>query len=159
MPPRTRMTSYVRPPRTRMPSYVRRAWVHSPWLRLLAALVRGCLLITITLCAFVHGPVDQSHRTPAPSSTVLTKVEPSSSHETPHGPHDHHTAEECVPPGVLRASATQSDLPPATDHAPLLSAVAVTAVRPPWRGRRRPHGRRRARTGRSALARSSRWRI
>ncbi|MDG5805658.1 hypothetical protein P9869_23930 [Streptomyces ossamyceticus] len=160
MPPRTRMPSYVRPPRTRMPSYVRQTRALSPWPRLLAALVRGCLLITIVLCAFAHGPVDEPHRTPTQPSTVLTAVQPSAGHETPHGPHDHHTAEECVPAGVLRAPAPQSsDQPPAPDTAPLPTGAAATAVRPPWRGRRRPLRRRRPRTGRTALVRTSRWRI
>ncbi|MET9848974.1 hypothetical protein [Streptomyces ossamyceticus] len=68
-----------------MPSYVRQARADSPWPRLLAALVRGCLLITIVLCAFAHGPVDEPHRTPTQPSTVLTAMPPSSGHETPHG--------------------------------------------------------------------------
>ncbi|MEU6807309.1 hypothetical protein [Streptomyces neyagawaensis] len=143
-----------------MSPYGRQSPADSPWPRLLAALVRGCLLITILLCAFVHGPVDEPHRTPTPPSTALTAVQSAAGHETPHGPHDHHTAEECVPAGVLRAPATQSsDQPPATDTAPLLTGAAAIAVRPPRRGRRRPHRRRRARPGRAALVRTSRWRI
>lgn len=148
---------------SRMPAYVRRARAGYSWPRHFAALVRGCLLIAIVLCAFVHGPDDDTHRpptTPAGPVAVPVVAEPAAGHETPHGPHGHHTAEQCVPAGVLRAPAAQAtDQPQITHATPPLAGIAAITAGPLRPGRRRPHRRRRARTGRTALVRTSRWRI
>ncbi|MDX2694246.1 hypothetical protein [Streptomyces ipomoeae] len=148
-----------------MPSYVRRAQADSPWPRptawpgLLAALVRSCLPLAIVLCAFLHGPIDEA--THPLTATVPAVALSSPGDEPPHGPHGHHAAEECVPAGVvLRAPAVRTtDQPSTAATTPLLAGVAAFAVCPPRWGRRRPHRCRRSRTGRSALVRTSRWRI
>ncbi|WP_200309646.1 hypothetical protein [Streptomyces adelaidensis] len=140
-----------------MPAHRRRARAGSPWPRPLTALVHGCLLITIVLCTFVHGPGDETHRSPAPAVPAAVSL---AGAEAPHGPHGHHTAEECHPGGVLRAPGARTpDLPPAAEATPLLAGVAAIALGPVRAERRRPHRRRRARAARTALIRTSRWRI
>ncbi|MGW0708457.1 hypothetical protein ACWD4G_21310 [Streptomyces sp. NPDC002643] len=136
---------------------------------LLATLVRACLPVAITLCAFLHGPIDETTHTlttTTPTAAAPTAVEepphepngPQGPHgpQTPHGPHP---TEDCVPAGLLRApSAQTADQPPPAGATPVLAGVAALTVCPA-RPRRRPQRRRRARTGRTALTRTSRWRI
>ncbi|MFF7391999.1 hypothetical protein ACFZAE_26580 [Streptomyces scabiei] len=158
-------------PRRRAPALSRRS-------QPLAALVHGFLLVAFILCAFAHGPSDESHRssaaaapvvtptsvagvtveaTPATSATRATPAAP----EAPHGPHGHHSAEECLTGGVPRTPTAQTSHQPSlvTDPAPLLAGIAAAAPGPPRPVRRGPHRRRHPRTGRTVLVRTSRWRI
>ncbi|MEI5101100.1 hypothetical protein RB200_24285 [Streptomyces sp. PmtG] len=127
-----------------------------PWPRRLAALVRACLLAVMVLCAAVHGPLDEHHG-PPPAATAAGAAAPTALDAAPHQPHEHHGSEECAPDGPLRTpAAPTTELPPA----PAGAVTAVGALVLPWRPcRRAAHRRRRTRPGRTALARTARWRI
>ncbi|MFI1735758.1 hypothetical protein ACH40E_42535 [Streptomyces acidicola] len=127
----------------------------------LMAVVRGCLLAVIGLCALVHGPSDDTQapaRAAVPTSTPI--VPPTTvtvaGDEAPHGPHRHHGVDKCTADGALRTTtAAAAEQPPAAAGAVPLTGVLTTVRRRPCR----LCGRRRARTGRTALVRTSRWRI
>ncbi|MPY64556.1 hypothetical protein FNH08_47605 [Streptomyces spongiae] len=149
------------PPATRMPARTTRgAPCASPWSRRLMALVRGCLLAVIGLCALAHGSSDATHGPPRAAAPLVTLIAPASvasvaGSEAPHGPHHRHGGDECAADGVLRTTtAVAEQPPPVVGSVPFVGVLATVTRRPP-----RPCGRRRARTGRTALVRTSRWRI
>ncbi|MGW0495810.1 hypothetical protein ACWD0Z_10385 [Streptomyces sp. NPDC003007] len=112
--------------------------------------IRGALVMALVLCAVLHGVSEEAHASvsvPAASSVTAADMDP-------HGPHAPHGAEDCAA-GVIVRAAVQPAMELAL--AVVLLAVSLVAARPLLRrGRRR---RRSARTGRLALARTSRWRI
>lgn len=147
------------PLHSRMPAHLRRAPAVSPRPGPLAALGHTFLLVAVVLCTLAHGPLDEPHRSSAP--TLPAAVAFPAAPEAPHGPHGHHSAEECLPGGIPRTPTAQtSHQPPsAAVPVPLLAGIATAALGPLRPGRRRPHRRRRSRTGRTVLVRTSRWRV
>ncbi|MFE9031085.1 hypothetical protein ACFYOA_33305 [Streptomyces iakyrus] len=76
----------------------------------------------------------------------------------PHEPHKHHEAEDCAADAIVRTAAQSAeDLPFAVLAVAVLVVMSVAIARPLVRHEFRR--RRRARTGRVALVRTSRWRI
>ncbi|MER6092315.1 hypothetical protein [Streptomyces bluensis] len=130
-------------------------------LRRLMALVSSTLLAVIGLCALAHGPSSDDRRSPTPSAVpTSTPIAPATTvavagDEAPHGSHRHHGGDECAADGALRTTTAVAEQPPAATGALPLSGVLTTVRRRPCR----LCGRRRARTGRMALVRTSRWRI
>jgi hypothetical protein len=130
----------------------------SPWRSLLTALVRGCLLAVIGLCALAHEQSDTTYaptRASVPIATLIAPVNTVSvaGDETPHGPHRHH-GDECAADGAALRTATAAAEPPTPVAVPLAGVLTTVTLRA-----RRPCGRRTGRTGRMALVRTSRWRI
>lgn len=135
------------------PAYAPRA--RSPYrLRRLLLLIRCGLLLVVGLCALTHGPTRDDHR---PVSATTASAASAAGDAAPHGPHRHHENEECAPGGVVRTTTQAAEQPPADAGIPALAgSLAVLGVRPVPR---HPYQRRRTRAGRTALARTSRWRI
>ncbi|MEW2403186.1 hypothetical protein [Streptomyces sp. NPDC046862] len=149
------------PTPTRMPAHATRSTrAASPWRHRLMVLVRGCLLAVIGLCALAHGSYDATsapQRAAVPISTLVAPVcaVTVAGDGTPHGPHRHHGGDECAAEGALRTATAAAEQPPPAAGSALLAGVLTTVTLRP----RRPCRRRRARTGRTALVRTSRWRI
>lgn len=153
----------------RMPAPPRRAPADSRRPKLPATLLHGFLLVAVVLCALAHGPSGEPHHSSAQNVPVATTAPVAggtvgaapAAPEAPPGPHGHHSLEECPTGGIPRTPAAQTphQPPPATDPAPLLLGIAAAARGPLWTACRRPHRRRRSRTGRTVLVRTSRWRI
>jgi hypothetical protein len=123
-------------------------------LRQLVFLIRCGLLLVVGLCAFAHGPSEDNHR---PVSAATASAASAVGDVAPHGPHRHHESEECAPDGVVRTTTQAAEQPPAdAGLVALAGSLAVLGLRPVPR---QPYQRRRTRTGRIALARTSRWRI
>ncbi|MFI2435382.1 hypothetical protein [Streptomyces sp. NPDC018693] len=131
------------------------------WLRGLIALMRGVLLVVVALCALGHGngPTDGNDRLqPAAMATAAAPAtigEPPQIPHEPHGPHGPHGDAECGADNAFRATDQVTEpRTVGTGTAPFAGALGGVGQR-----LRRPRERRRARTGRTALARTSRWRI
>ncbi|WP_231911104.1 MULTISPECIES: hypothetical protein [Streptomyces] len=121
--------------------------------RRLVSAVRGALVMALVLCAVMHGVSEETHESvsvPAGSSAMAAD-------EDPHGPHPHHGAEKCAADVIVRTAAQPAEELALGAMAVVLLAVSVVVGRPLVRRDRRR--RRSARTGRVALARTSRWRI
>ncbi|MHB9856795.1 hypothetical protein [Streptomyces sp. YIM S03343] len=110
--------------------------------------------MALVLCAVMHGVPDETHASvsvPAASSVTATGGEP-------HEPHKHHEAEDCEADAIVRTVAQSTeDLPLAPLAVAVLVAVSVATASPLVR--HQSPRRRRTRSGRVALARTSRWRI
>ena len=137
------------------PAYAQWALARPHRLRPLVCLLRVGLLVVIGLCALTHGPAEEETHRSAPAAT--TSVTPTASDAESHGPHRHHESEECDADGVVRTTAPAAEQPPAGAAILALAGASAVVMRPP--ARRQPNGRRRTRTGRIALVRTSRWRI
>ncbi|MFF8973965.1 hypothetical protein [Streptomyces sp. NPDC014995] len=140
------------PPPFRTTSHLPGILSGSPWPRRLGTLIQGALLLVIILCAVAHAETEETHR-PTPAAVTATPggVEP-------HGPHAPHGGDTCASDMVVRTAAQAPELPRADAQAPAVVAAGAVALGPPL-ALRRPHRRRRPRTGRAALVRTSRWRI
>ncbi|MBC2907560.1 hypothetical protein H4N64_39840 [Streptomyces sp. PSKA01] len=113
--------------------------------------------MALMLCATIHGLPEETHgpvSVPVASAAMVAGGE----HHERHAPHAPHRAEDCVADMIVRTGAPSvEDLPLGAMAVVVLIAVSVVTERPLVRhGFRR---RRSARTGRVALARTSRWRI
>ncbi|MGI5379947.1 hypothetical protein ACQEV2_38000 [Streptomyces sp. CA-251387] len=119
----------------------------------LGSAIRGAFVMALILCAVMHGLPEEAHAS-APVSAGFSAM---ATGEDPHGPHVPHGAEDCAADAMVRTAAqTSEDLPLVAMAVVVLIAVSLPAgrlVRHPSRRRRR------ARTGRVALVRTSRWRI
>ncbi|PAZ09748.1 hypothetical protein CLM62_44900 [Streptomyces sp. SA15] len=106
------------------------------------------------LCAVMHGVPEETHRSvsvPAASSVMAAGGET-------HGPHAPHEADDCASDMIVRTTAQAvEDLPLAAMAMVVLVAASMPMGRP--LARHESRRRRSARTGRVALARTSRWRI
>ncbi|MEU6914615.1 hypothetical protein ACFY78_26860 [Streptomyces olindensis] len=119
----------------------------------MAAAIRGVLVMALVLCAVLHGVTEETHEpvsVPAAFSAMAAD-------QDPHGPHAPHGGEECAAAMIVRAAAQPAEERALGATAVVLLAVSVVAARPLVRRERRR--RRSARTGRVALAVTSRWRI
>lgn len=122
--------------------------------RRLLSVISGSLLLVIFLCAAAHGTTEETHgRSSAPAASAGAAAD-----EEPPGPHPGHGHEECTTEAVVR-TAIQAVEPPLVGAGIVAVLVVVTlAMLRPARGHE--NGRcRRTQTGRTALARTSRWRI
>jgi hypothetical protein len=122
--------------------------------RPIVALLRAALPMLIGLCAFVHGPSEEADR---PAAAVPAAVASVAGDAVPHGPHRHPAGEECALDGAVRTTAQAAQQPPAD-----AAAMALVGVFPLLGGQAapcRPYRFRRRHTGRTALVRTSRWRI
>ncbi|WKX12573.1 hypothetical protein [Streptomyces sp. NL15-2K] len=137
-----------------MPTHALRALADPRRPRPFDALLRAVLLMAIGLCALVHGPSEETDR-PAPA--VPAAVASVAGEGVPHGPHRHHQGEECALDGAVRTTAQAAQQPPADAAAMALVGVLPLPAGPP--AHRRPYRFRRRHTGRTALVRTSRWRI
>ncbi|MDN3021410.1 hypothetical protein [Streptomyces sp. S.PB5] len=145
------------PPHSRTPTHALRAPA-APLRRphALLVLLRAALLAVIGLCALVHGSSDGAER---PDSGVTVTPYPAwvAGDAVPHGPHRHHGDEECALDAAVLATAQAAQNPVAETAAAAL--VGLSVARPGPVAGRTPYRRRGRRTGRTALARTSRWRI
>lgn len=143
-----------------MPTHFRMP-THAPWApcgssrrRRLVSAIRGTLLMALMLCAVIHGLPEETHgplSVPSASSAMAAG-------EEPHGPHDPHRVEDCAADLIVRTGAPSvEDLPLGAMAVVVLIALSVVMGRPLVRNESRRRGN--ARTGRVALARTSRWRI
>jgi hypothetical protein len=109
--------------------------------------------MALVLCAVLHGVSEERHE----SVSVPAAFSATAADKDPHGPHAPHGAGECAADVIVRTAAQPAEERALGAMAVVLLAVSVVAGKPLlWRDRRR---RRSARTGRAALARTSRWRI
>ncbi|MFC5220210.1 hypothetical protein [Streptomyces coerulescens] len=126
----------------------------SRWRRFGSA-TRAALVVALMLCAVVHGMTEQTHAAVSPAAVPSAMTTGGDSHDHPHGPHE---TEDCAADAIVRsASSTAEDLPLGATALVVLTTVSVVVGGPLVR--REPRRRRSARTGRVALARTSRWRI
>ncbi|MFD0436037.1 hypothetical protein [Streptomyces chartreusis] len=110
--------------------------------------------MVLMLCAVVHGATEQTHA----AVPLLASASGMTAGGDPHGPHAPHEAEDCAADAIVRnASSAAEDLP--LGATALVVLVTLSAVAGGPLVRRAPPRRRSARTGRVALARTSRWRI
>ncbi|MGW0825360.1 hypothetical protein [Streptomyces sp. NPDC002845] len=119
-------------------------------LRPLVFLLLGCLLPFAALCTVVHETPEEPRR------TTLSVTAPTAE---PHGPHQHRGPAECSHGAVVRTAAGAPEHPPTGPATVTATVAAAVAVPRGPRGRRAPGRRRKTRTGRAALVRTSRWRI
>ncbi|MEV1069867.1 hypothetical protein [Streptomyces sp. NPDC050263] len=144
------------PTHSRTPARALRAVPDSRLPRPLVALLSGVLLVLIGLCAVAHGQLAEPDRqaTAAATASAWPAV---TSDVVPHGPHRHHGNEHCALDGAARTTAQAAHHPPADAGATLPAGViGALGARPVYR---RPYRFRTRHTGRSALVRTSRWRI
>ncbi|MFC8342701.1 hypothetical protein [Streptomyces sp. NPDC057280] len=120
----------------------------------LLVLLRAALPAVIGLCALVHGVSGGEGR---PHSAVTSQLASVAGDPAPHGPHRHHGDEECaLDAAVLVTGQAAQHAPPEVGTA-VLVGVSVARVGPV--AGRTPYRRRGRRAGRTALVRTSRWRI
>ncbi|GAA4325868.1 hypothetical protein GCM10023086_53190 [Streptomyces venetus] len=115
--------------------------------------IRGALVMALVLCAVLHGVPEETHE----SVSIPAAVSAMAADKDRHGPHAPHGAEECAADVIVRTAAQPAEELALGAMAVVLLAVSLVAGRPLLRRDRRR--RRSARTGRLALARTSRWRI
>ncbi|KUN86394.1 hypothetical protein [Streptomyces griseoruber] len=144
------------PNHSRTPAHPLRAVPDSRLPQPIVALLSGVLLVVIGLCAVAHGQSAEPDRT-APAAATAPARPAVTGDVMPHGPHRHHGNEHCALDGAARTTAQPAQHPPADTGATLPAGVfgalgALPAHRRPYRFRTRH-------TGRSALARTARWRI
>ncbi|MDQ1014179.1 hypothetical protein [Streptomyces afghaniensis] len=124
--------------------------------RPLLALLSGALLVMLGLCALPHGQFEEQER-PAPTVATAVGRPAVASDVVPHGPHRHQEAEECGLDGAARTPAQAAHQPPAETATTASAGLPEALVRP--QPPRRQFRTRIRRTGRTALVRTSRWRI
>ncbi|MFI8529495.1 hypothetical protein ACIGMX_04420 [Streptomyces aquilus] len=122
----------------------------------LLVLLRAALLAVIGLCALVHG-VSGGEEREAPGVTATSYPASVAGGAVPHGPHRHHGDEECALDAAVLATAQAAQQAPAEVGTAVLVGVSVAHMGPV--AGPTPYRRRGRRTGRTALARTSRWRI
>jgi hypothetical protein len=142
-------------PQSPMSSRLKRASTGSPWPHRVLSLVQGALLLVIVLCAVAHGATDGDHG-PAPAAAVASTATEGGTE--PHSPHHPHGAEKCASEAAVRTTAQASEQPSAPADGPAEVAAVALFLGHPF-ARRTACRRRRIRTGREALTRTSRWRI
>ncbi|MDX3458643.1 hypothetical protein PV396_43120 [Streptomyces sp. ME02-8801-2C] len=143
------------PPTSRPTSHIQCILSGSPWPRRLVTLIQGALLLVIILCAVAHGETEETHG-PAPAAVTAPAATPGGAE--PHGPHAPHGDHACASDLIVRTTVQALDQPVAeTKPLAVVAAGAVVLGHPLVL--RRSHRRRRPRTGRAALVRTSRWRI
>lgn len=143
------------PPPFRTTPHIQCTPFGSPWPRRLATLIQSVLLLVIILCAVTHAETEETHG-PTPAAVTAPAAMPGGAE--PHGPHAPHGADACASDVVVRTAAQAAEQPLADAQTPAAVAAGAVALWRPLvlRGTRR---RRRPRTGRAALVRTSRWRI
>lgn len=109
--------------------------------------------MALVLCAALHGVPEETHA----SVSVPAAISALAADKDPHGPHAPHGGEECAADVIVRTAAQPTEELALRAMAVVLLAVSVVVGRPLVPSERRR--RRSARTGRVALARTSRWRI
>ncbi|GAA2217237.1 hypothetical protein GCM10010360_35190 [Streptomyces nogalater] len=116
--------------------------------------IRGILVVALMLCAVIHHLPQETPRAvavPAAASSMAVNGDP-------HGPHVPHEAEDCAAAVIVRTVGQ-----PTVGLSPAATVLIVLVAVPPARGspllRHVSRRRRRTRTGRLALVRTSRWRI
>lgn len=119
----------------------------------LVAGIRAVLVLALALCSVLHTLPDNSAHTASP---VLAAASASPSGELPHQPHTPHDADHCAADITVRTTEQSPEGPPFGALALALLGDAGAAALVPTRPRRAARGRCR---GRTALARTSRWRI
>ncbi|MCF1593196.1 hypothetical protein [Streptomyces muensis] len=142
------------PTHSRTPANAPWATPGSPSWRRLVSAVRGTFVMTLILCAVLHGVSEETH----PPVPVTAGFSATAAGEDPHGPHAPHGTEDCAADVIVRTAAQSSeDLPLGALAVVVLLAVSLAAARPLVRhtGRRR----RGTRPGRASLVVTSRWRI
>ncbi|MDT7843270.1 DUF2946 family protein [Streptomyces justiciae] len=122
----------------------------------LLVLLRAALLAVICLCALVHGLSGGEGR-PTTGVTAMSYPASTAGDGVPHGPHRHHGDEECALDAAVLATAQAAQHAPAEAGAAALVGASVAQVGPV--AGRTPYRRDRRSTGRTALVRTSRWRI
>lgn len=138
---------------SRMPT--RPLWVPcgSSLSRRFVSVIRGALMMALVLCAVLHGVPEETHEPVSmPAAFSATAAD-----KDPHGSHAPHGGEACAVDVIVRTAAQPAEELALCAMAVVLLAVSVVAGRPLLRCEHRR--RRSARTGRLALARTSRWRI
>lgn len=142
------------PTHSRTPANAPWAIHGSPSWRRLVSASRGIFVMTLILCAVMHGVSEETH---APVSGTAGFSATAAGGE-PHGPHAPHGTEDCAADVIVRTAAQSSeDLPLGALGVAVLIAVSLSLGRPLVRHERRR--RRSARNGRMALVVTSRWRI
>lgn len=141
------------PTSSRLPTYAPPAVTDTRRPRPLARLLRAALLLLFGLCAVVHGPTGDPHQS-APAVTAVSA--PVASDGAPHGPHRHHGDAECADEAV-RTTDHVAQRPHIEAGTAAFGGICVALGRP--RAHRRAYRFRTRHTGRTALARTSRWRI
>ncbi|MFI2629084.1 hypothetical protein ACH5A2_01580 [Streptomyces collinus] len=121
--------------------------------RRFVSVIRGALMMALVLCAVLHGVPEETHE----SVSVPAAFSATAADKDPHGPHAPHGGDECAADVIVRTAAQPVEELALGAMAVVLLAVSVVAGKPLLRRDRRR--RRSARTGRAALARTSRWRI
>lgn len=144
-------------PPSRTPAHALRAPCGSSPSRRLAAAIRGALVMALVLCAFLHGVSEETHEPVSAPAAFSATAMATAVDEDPHGPHAPHGGEECATDVIVRTAAQPTEERALGALAVVLLAVTVAVARPLVRRERRR--RRSARTGRLALAVTSRWRI
>ncbi|SER11666.1 hypothetical protein SAMN04487983_1011101 [Streptomyces sp. yr375] len=124
--------------------------------RALVAVLSGVLLAVIGLCVVAHGQSAEPGRTPV-RAVGTAAAWPAASGPVPHGPHRHHGTERCALDEAARTTPQVAQQPPADTGATL--PVGVFALPAAASAHRRPYRFRTRHTGRTALVRTSRWRI
>ncbi|MFJ5726709.1 hypothetical protein [Streptomyces paradoxus] len=124
--------------------------------RRFVSVIRGALMMALVLCAVLHGVPEETHE-PVSMSAVVSATAADKDPHGPHAPHAPHGGEECAADVIVRTAAQPAEELALCAMAVVLLAVSVVAGRPLLRCEHRR--RRSARTGRLALARTSRWRI
>ncbi|TXS49330.1 hypothetical protein EAO75_14875 [Streptomyces sp. uw30] len=142
------------PTHSRTPTYAPRAVADPRRPRPLSALLHAALLAVIGLCVLAHGPSEEPGR---PTPAVTAAWAPPAGEALPHGPHRHQGDAECAVDEAVRTTTQAVQQPPVDAGAAALVGAPAVLGGPP--ARRRPHRRRGRRTGRTALVRTSRWRI
>jgi len=122
----------------------------------LLVLLRAALLAVIGLCALVHGVSGGEERSAA-GVTVTSSPASVAGGAVPHGPHRHHGDEECALDAAVLATAQAAQQAPAAVGTAVLVGVSAAHTGPVVG--RKPYRRHGRHTGRTALARTSRWRI
>lgn len=109
--------------------------------------------MALVVCVVMHGVSEETHA----SVSVPAGFSAMAADQDPHGPHPPHGAETCAADVIVRTAAQPAEELALGAMAVVLLVVSVVVGRPLVRRDRRR--RRSARTGRVALARTSRWRI
>ncbi|WP_405590222.1 hypothetical protein [Streptomyces sp. NBC_01092] len=142
------------PTHFRTPTYAPRAVADPRRPRPLSALLHAALLAVIGLCVVAHGPSGEPER---PTPAVTAAWAPPAGDALPHGPHRHHGDAECAVDKAVRTATQAVQQPPVDAGAAALVGAPAVLAGPSVR--HRPYRFRSRRTGRTALVRTSRWRI
>ncbi|WP_280887083.1 hypothetical protein [Streptomyces sp. LBL] len=121
------------------------------------ALLSGVLLVVIGLCGVAHGQLAGPDRPVPAVATASGAWSAVASEATPYVPHGHHGNEHCALDEAARTTTQAAQHPPADAGATL--PVGVFGVLVTGFVHRRPYRLRTRHTGRTALVRTSRWRI